>query len=49
LNGGNYGLPGRNLLNGTPLASKVTLKVSSGDTLSIETPGGGGWGISSDE
>jgi N-methylhydantoinase B len=49
LNGGEDGLPGRNLLNGTPLASKVTLNVRSGDTLSIETPGGGGWGIASDE
>jgi N-methylhydantoinase B len=44
LNGGEAGLPGRNLLNGTPLASKVTLTVHSGDTLRIETPGGGGWG-----
>jgi len=44
LNGGEPGLPGRNLLNGTPLAGKVTLMVHSGDTLSIETPGGGGWG-----
>ena len=46
LNGGEPGLPGRNLLNGTPLASKVTLTVDRGDTLSIETPGGGGWGPS---
>ncbi len=44
LNGGEPGLPGRNLLNGTLLASKVTLEVHRGDTLSIETPGGGGWG-----
>jgi N-methylhydantoinase B len=46
LNGGEAGLPGRNLLNGVPLASKVTLTVHSGDTLSIESPGGGGWGRS---
>jgi N-methylhydantoinase B len=44
LNGGEAGLPGRNLLNGTPLAGKVALTVHSGDTLRIETPGGGGWG-----
>ena len=49
LQGGEAGLPGRNLLNGAPLAGKVTLNVQSGDTLQIETPGGGGWGISSDE
>jgi N-methylhydantoinase B len=46
LNGGEAGLPGRNLLNGAPLAGKVTLTVRSGDTLRIETPGGGGWGKS---
>ena len=45
LNGGEAGLPGRNLLNDTPLAGKVTLNVRRGDTLSIETPGGGGWGL----
>jgi N-methylhydantoinase B len=45
LNGGEDGLPGRNLLNGVPLASKVSFNVHSGDTLRIETPGGGGWGV----
>ncbi len=49
LNGGEAGLPGRNLLNDTPLGGKVTLQLQRGDTLRIETPGGGGWGISSDE
>ena len=49
LQGGEAGLPGRNLLNGMPLAGKASLNVQSGDTLQIETPGGGGWGISSDE
>ena len=44
LNGGEDGSPGRNLLNGNPLAGKVTLTVHSGDMLRIETPGGGGWG-----
>jgi N-methylhydantoinase B len=49
LYGGDDGLAGRNLLNGTPLAGKASLNVQKGDTLQIETPGGGGWGISSDE
>ncbi len=49
LKGGEAGLPGRNLLNGMPLAGKTTLNVQGGDTLQIETPGGGGWGITSDE
>ncbi|MDH3949322.1 MAG: hydantoinase B/oxoprolinase family protein, partial [Gammaproteobacteria bacterium] len=49
LQGGEDGLPGRNLLNGTLLAGKATLNVQSGDTLQIETPGGGGWGSASDE
>jgi N-methylhydantoinase B len=49
LQGGEAGLPGRNLLNGIPLASKATLNVQSGDTLQIETAGGGGWGITSHE
>ncbi|GAB6041999.1 hydantoinase B/oxoprolinase family protein [Endothiovibrio diazotrophicus] len=44
LAGGGDGAPGRNLLNGDPLEPKVTLKVRSGDTLTVETPGGGGWG-----
>lgn len=45
LQGGENGLPGRNLLNGIPLASKATLNVQCGDTLQIETAGGGGWGF----
>lgn len=49
LQGGEDGLPGCNLLNGTLLAGKATLNVQSGDTLQIETPGGGGWGVASDE
>lgn len=49
LNGGEAGMPGRNLLNGKLLPGKVTLKVQAGDTLRIETPGGGGWGSINDE
>ena len=44
LAGGGDGAPGRNLLNGEPLEPKVSVKVKSGDTLTVETPGGGGWG-----
>jgi N-methylhydantoinase B/oxoprolinase/acetone carboxylase alpha subunit len=28
----------------TPLPGKTTIQLQSGDTLRIETPGGGGWG-----
>ncbi len=49
LQGGEAGLAGRNFLNGNPLAGKASLNVRVGDTLQIETAGGGGWGISSDE
>ncbi|HHH35630.1 MAG TPA: hypothetical protein ENK48_02220, partial [Gammaproteobacteria bacterium] len=38
------GAPGRNRLNGRLLPPKVSLAVKAGDRLSIETPGGGGWG-----
>jgi N-methylhydantoinase B len=51
LNGGAPGKPGRLSLrtpagrtNGLP--SKTALRLEAGDTLSIETPGGGGWGAS---
>lgn len=46
LAGGEAASAGRNLLNGVPLASKVSLNVGAGDTLTVETPGGGGWGES---
>jgi N-methylhydantoinase B len=42
--GGQDGKAGANLLNGTGLASKTTLRLAAGDVLRIETPGGGGWG-----
>lgn len=51
LHGGGDGQPGRNvLLRGErvlPLASKVTMGIRAGDTVVIETPGGGGWGAPS--
>jgi N-methylhydantoinase B len=42
--GGGDGLPGRNLLNGRELPPKCRVELQSGDVLTIETPGGGGWG-----
>jgi N-methylhydantoinase B len=42
--GGLSGAPGRNLLNGDELPAKVTVDVSQGDVITIETPGGGGFG-----
>ena len=47
--GGCDGAPGRNLLNGAPLAAKANLRLGSGDVLRIETPGGGGWGVGEQE
>jgi N-methylhydantoinase B len=42
--GGAPGSSGRNLLNGEPLPAKVTRDLTAGDLLTIETPGGGGFG-----
>jgi N-methylhydantoinase B len=42
--GGSDGAPGHNLLNGSPLPSKITLRLGAGDVLRMETPGGGAWG-----
>jgi N-methylhydantoinase B len=49
LSGGKSGVPGVNTLirageEPKELPSKFTTGVEAGDTLSIETPGGGGWG-----
>ena len=49
LNGGHSGEPGENSLNGKTLPGKVSLSVKQGDCLLIQTPGGGGWGISTEE
>jgi N-methylhydantoinase B len=38
------GAPGRNLLNGEEIPAKTTGDLAAGDVLTIETPGGGGWG-----
>jgi N-methylhydantoinase B len=42
--GGEPALPGRNFLNGEELPAKVTRALSAGDLVSVETPGGGGYG-----
>jgi N-methylhydantoinase B len=44
--GGADGALGRNALNGVELPSKTTGRLSPGDRLAIETPGGGGHGPS---
>lgn len=46
--GGDSGQPGRNLLNGEALPSKVEGQMSAGDVLRIETPGGGAFGSGAD-
>ncbi len=42
--GGGDGAPGRNLLNGEPLPGKAGGALDPGDSIRIETPGGGGHG-----
>jgi N-methylhydantoinase B len=42
--GGGDGAPGRNLLNRRALPSKTQTRLRRGDVLTIETPGGGGFG-----
>jgi N-methylhydantoinase B len=42
--GGAPGAPGRDLLDGRPLPGKLTGRLSAGQRLRIETPGGGGYG-----
>jgi N-methylhydantoinase B len=42
--GGEGGEPGRNSLNGDLLPAKCEGMLEVGDVLSIETPGGGGFG-----
>jgi N-methylhydantoinase B len=42
--GGADGAAGKNLLNGRPLPSKATVELAPEDVVTIETPGGGGFG-----
>lgn len=44
LAGGAPGTPGRNELNGAPLAGKCEVDLKAGDRLLIMSAGGGGWG-----
>ena len=46
--GGQDGTPGRNLVDGEAVAPKVTLDVDPGTTVTVETPGGGGYGTPDD-
>jgi N-methylhydantoinase B len=42
--GGEAGRAGRDLVNGKPVAAKARIVLQPGDTLTFETPGGGGFG-----
>lgn len=42
--GGEPGATGLNLLNGRAIPAKVTVALDAGDVVTIETPGGGGFG-----
>jgi N-methylhydantoinase B len=44
LKGGGFGSVGRNLINGREIPAKTELEVRPGDSLCMETPGGGGYG-----
>jgi N-methylhydantoinase B len=46
LAGGEPGKPGRNLLNGEELPPKASRELAEGDEVTVETPGGGGYGES---
>jgi N-methylhydantoinase B len=46
--GGADGLPGRNLVNDRVVESKAALELQAGDVVTVETPGGGGWGDGGD-
>jgi N-methylhydantoinase B len=42
--GGELGARGRNLVNGEEVPAKISLDLAAGDVVTIETPGGGGYG-----
>jgi N-methylhydantoinase B len=42
--GGETGAAGRNLLDGAEVPAKVTVELRAGQTVTVMTPGGGGWG-----
>ncbi len=45
LSGGECGKVGVNRLDGQPLPAKISFEAEPGQRLSVETPGGGGWGL----
>jgi N-methylhydantoinase B len=45
--GGTAGAPGRNSINGEKIPAKFTGSLAAGDVVTIETPGGGGFGLPS--
>jgi N-methylhydantoinase B len=45
LYGGGDGKVGLNLLDGAALPGKCNVRAKPGAVLRIETPGGGGWGV----
>lgn len=47
LEGGSSGQPGRNFLRGEEIPGRFSGILSAGDTIRIETPGGGGYGTGS--
>jgi N-methylhydantoinase B len=42
--GGDDGSPGRNFVNGEEVPSKASVELGAGDLVTVETPGGGGYG-----
>ena len=44
LAGGEPGAPGENLIDGEPVPAKTTVDVAAGTTVTLRTPGGGGYG-----
>ncbi len=42
--GGGDGAPGRNLVDGAEVPAKARAALAAGQVLTLETPGGGGWG-----
>ena len=43
-NGGGDGARGENLIDGEPVPAKTTVDVTAGTTVTVKTPGGGGYG-----
>jgi N-methylhydantoinase B/oxoprolinase/acetone carboxylase alpha subunit len=48
LGGGTSGAPGNFLVNGTPVVEARKMVMQPGDEVTLDTPGGGGYGIPRD-